>query len=48
MDEALNGANQAAVEAGVFGVPFFRVGEEIFFGGDRLDFVKEYALEGAK
>lgn len=48
MDAALNGANQAAIDAGVFGVPFFRVGEEIFFGGDRLDFVKEAALEVGK
>ena len=38
----------AAIDAGVFGVPFFRVGEEIFFGGDRLDFVKEAALEVGK
>lgn len=44
MDAALNGANAAAVEAGVFGVPFFRVEQEIFFGADRLDFVREYAL----
>lgn len=46
MEIALNAANDEAVAAGVFGVPFFRVGEEIFFGGDRLDFVKEYALAG--
>ena len=48
MEEVLNSANQAAVEAGVFGVPFFTVNEEIFFGGDHLDFVKESALEGVK
>lgn len=48
MEAALDAANAAAVEAGVFGVPFFRVGEEIFFGGDRLDFVKESAMGGAK
>ena len=48
LEKALNEANEAAVAAGVFGVPFFRVGEEIFFGGDRLDFVKECALEVAK
>ncbi|MBK6656912.1 MAG: DsbA family protein [Proteobacteria bacterium] len=47
MDEALNAANAAAVDAGVFGVPFFRVEQEIFFGADRLDFVRNHALEAA-
>ena len=27
---------QAAVEAGVFGIPSFRVGDELFFGKDSL------------
>ncbi|MBI5618750.1 MAG: 2-hydroxychromene-2-carboxylate isomerase [Gammaproteobacteria bacterium] len=47
-EDSLDQANDAAVAAGVFGVPFFRVGENVFFGSDRLDFVKEYALEGAQ
>lgn len=44
-ENVLNEANEAAVKAGVFGVPSFTIDKEIFFGGDRLDFVKEYALE---
>ena len=48
MENALADANASAVEAGLFGVPFFRVDQEIFFGADRLDFVREYALEAAK
>ena len=36
---------QAAVERGVFGAPTMFVGDEIFFGQDRLDFV-EAALAG--
>jgi 2-hydroxychromene-2-carboxylate isomerase len=35
---------QAAAERGVFGVPMFFVGDEMFFGQDRLDFV-ERALQ---
>ncbi|HEX6142788.1 MAG TPA: 2-hydroxychromene-2-carboxylate isomerase [Geminicoccaceae bacterium] len=34
-----------AIEAGVFGVPTFRIGDELFWGQDRLDFVEE-ALAG--
>lgn len=47
MEAALDAANAAAIEAGVFGVPFFRVEQDIFFGADRLDFVKEHALGAA-
>ena len=36
----------AAAERGVFGSPTFFVGEEMFFGNDRLDFVAE-ALRAA-
>ncbi len=32
---------EAALAAGVFGVPTFVVGEELFWGQDRLDFVAE-------
>ena len=34
-----------AWEKGVFGVPTFRIDEEIFFGRDQLDFVR-YRLTG--
>ena len=36
--------NQAAADAGVFGVPTFAVGDELFFGNDRLELVKEAVL----
>ncbi|MBE7417181.1 MAG: 2-hydroxychromene-2-carboxylate isomerase [Ideonella sp.] len=35
---------EAAVARGVFGAPSFFVGDELFFGQDRLDFVREAAL----
>jgi len=37
--EMLFAATDAAVERGVFGAPTFFVGDEIFFGQDRMDFV---------
>ena len=30
---------QAAIEQGVFGMPTFVIGDELFWGQDRLDFV---------
>jgi 2-hydroxychromene-2-carboxylate isomerase len=36
----------AAVARGVFGAPTCFVGDEMFFGQDRLDFVREAAAEG--
>jgi 2-hydroxychromene-2-carboxylate isomerase len=30
---------QAAIDAGVFGMPTFVIGDELFWGQDRLDFV---------
>lgn len=35
--------NRLAASRGVFGVPTFFVGDDMFFGNDRLDFVKERA-----
>ena len=43
----LDAANAAAAERGVFGSPTFFVGDEMFFGNDRLDFLRE-ALETAQ
>jgi len=37
----LKAATQLAVERGVFGAPTFFVGEEMFWGQDRIDFVLE-------
>jgi 2-hydroxychromene-2-carboxylate isomerase len=38
-------ATQQAVEAGVFGVPTFRLGDELFFGSDRIEALL-WRLEG--
>ena len=42
--EALRAQTEAAVERGIFGAPTFIVGDELFYGSDRLDFV-EAALQ---
>jgi 2-hydroxychromene-2-carboxylate isomerase len=39
--DALKAATQAAVARGVFGAPTFFVGDEMFWGQDRLDFVQQ-------
>jgi 2-hydroxychromene-2-carboxylate isomerase len=39
--DVLKAATQAAVERGVFGAPTFFVGDQMFWGQDRMDFVKE-------
>lgn len=39
--ERLKTDTEAAVARGVFGAPTFFVGDEMFFGQDRLDFVEE-------
>lgn len=39
--ERLKAATEAAVDRGVFGAPTFFVGEAMFFGQDRMDFVEE-------
>jgi 2-hydroxychromene-2-carboxylate isomerase len=40
LDEALERATEAAAARGVFGAPTMFVGDEMFFGNDRLDFVR--------
>nr|AIT69714.1 putative DSBA oxidoreductase [uncultured bacterium] len=42
--ETLKSTTEEAVARGAFGAPTFFVGDEMFFGNDRLDFVEE-ALE---
>jgi 2-hydroxychromene-2-carboxylate isomerase len=42
--QALRATTDEAIERGAFGAPTFLVGDEMFFGNDRLDFV-ERALE---
>lgn len=39
--DELKALTQAAVERGVFGAPTFFVGDQMFWGQDRLDFVRE-------
>ena len=39
--DALKAATQEAVARGVFGAPTFFVGDQMFWGQDRMDFVKE-------
>lgn len=41
LDAALDKATAAAAERGVFGAPIMFVGDEMFFGNDRLDFVRD-------
>jgi 2-hydroxychromene-2-carboxylate isomerase len=40
VDEKLIANNERAVARGVFGVPTFFVDDEMFFGNDRLSFVR--------
>ena len=44
---ALKQATEASVARGVFGAPTCFVGEAMFFGQDRLDFVEEALSQGA-
>jgi carboxymethylenebutenolidase len=37
---------QAALERGVFGAPSYVIGDEIFWGQDRLDFVERHLARG--
>jgi 2-hydroxychromene-2-carboxylate isomerase len=39
--ERLKGITEQAIQRGAFGAPTFFVGEEMYFGQDRLDFVAE-------
>lgn len=45
--QALIEATEAAVARGVFGAPTMFIGEDMFFGQDRLDFVEERLLSDA-
>jgi len=45
---ALRANTDEAVARGVFGAPIFFVGDEMFFGNDRMDFVEEAALRTAR
>jgi 2-hydroxychromene-2-carboxylate isomerase len=43
----LESNTQSAAERGVFGSPTFIVGDDLFFGNDRLDFLEAMLKEGA-
>ena len=45
--QKLKGYTEAAAKRGIFGVPTFFVGDEMFFGQDRLDLVED-ALSGKR
>ena len=47
LDAALDAATDEAAARGVFGAPTMYVGDEMFFGNDRLDFVRA-SLENRK
>lgn len=44
--ERLRAATQAAADAGIFGVPAFVVGGELFWGHDRIEHAIEWAARG--
>jgi 2-hydroxychromene-2-carboxylate isomerase len=44
--DALAATTAEAVARGVFGAPTFFVGDQMFFGQDRLDFVRAALVKG--
>ena len=42
LDDRLTRRSQEAAERGVFGAPTFIVSGEMFFGNDRLEFIREH------
>jgi 2-hydroxychromene-2-carboxylate isomerase len=42
-----SGETTAAVDRGVFGAPTYAVGEELFWGQDRLDFLERHLMSSA-
>ena len=44
--DALKANTDEAIKRGVFGAPSMFVGNELFFGQDRLDFVREALQAG--
>jgi 2-hydroxychromene-2-carboxylate isomerase len=45
---SLRASTDEAAKHGIFGVPTFRVGEELFWGQDRLDLVEDALLGGTR
>lgn len=46
--DALKASNTAAIARGVFGVPTLIVDDQIFWGNDRMDFLRDYLETGEK
>jgi len=46
IEAALAAQTRTAIEIGVFGAPTFRVGDELFWGDDRLEDALEWATNG--
>jgi 2-hydroxychromene-2-carboxylate isomerase len=40
--------NDLALQHGVFGVPTMRIGSEIWWGNDRLEFLEDFLRESAR
>ena len=47
-EAALDAATRAAADLGVFGAPTIAIGADLYFGNDRLDFVRERLAADAK
>jgi 2-hydroxychromene-2-carboxylate isomerase len=45
--ERLRRSTEEAMQRGIFGAPSFLVGDELFWGGDRLDHALRHAAAGA-
>lgn len=48
LKDRLKAATEEAVARGAYGVPAFFIGEELFMGNDRLDFVARRLVKGAR
>ena len=46
VESGLSAQTRTAIDIGVFGAPTFRVGDELFWGDDRLEDAVEWALSG--
>jgi len=46
IEDGLAAQTQTAIDIGVFGAPTFRVGDELFWGDDRLEDAVEWCLTG--
>jgi 2-hydroxychromene-2-carboxylate isomerase len=45
--DALKANSSAAIEAGIYGAPSFTVGDELFWGDDRLEQALDWAAQNA-